>query len=315
MQRKMLGNTGIKVSRMCFGTLTVGPLQACLPVERGAAVLAHGIERGVDFFDTAQLYGTYPYLRRAMEISGRRDIVIASKTYAYTRKLAAQAVEQARRELNRDYIDIFMLHEQESIHTLRGHEPALEYLLEQKQRGVIRAVGASMHHIAAVEGACALGLEVIHPLINLEGLGIVDGGRARMEAALQKARGLGVGVYGMKPLGGGNLFARAEECLRYALGLNCLDSVAIGMQSVEEVDANIEFWRTGTFSPRNRRALGEKTRRLHIDTWCEGCGACVRRCAQGALLLSGGKAVCEHQRCLLCGYCCTVCPAWAIKVV
>lgn len=315
MQQTALGNTGIIVSRMCFGTLTIGPLQARLPIEEGAAVLAHAIRRGVNFFDTAQLYDTYAYLRRAMALTGRRDIVISSKTYAHTRELAAKAVEQARRELDRDYIDIFMLHEQESIHTLRGHAPALEYLFECRQKGIVRAVGASMHHIAAVEGACARCLDCIHPLINRAGLGIVDGTRRQMEDALQRAKEQGVGVFGMKPLGGGNLFSEAEDCLRYALGLTCLDSVAIGMQSVDEVDANITFWDSGAFLPSQRKALDEKKRRLHIDDWCEGCGHCVAVCSQRALRVVNGRAVCSDEGCILCGYCAAHCPAWAIKVV
>lgn len=310
-----LGRTGIAVSRMCFGALTVGPLQANLPLEQGAAVLAHALERGVNFFDTAQLYETYPYIRRAMELTGHRDAVICSKTYAWSRELAAEAVEQARQELDRDVIDIFMLHEQESALTLRGHRDALEYLLECRQRGILRAVGASMHHVAAVEGAIEFGLDVIHPLLNRDGLGIVDGSRDDMESAVRRAHDAGIGVYLMKALGGGNLFRQAEECLTYALGLDCVDSVAIGMQSREEVDANLNFWETGRFSPQQQLVLAQKTRRLHIDSWCEGCGSCVKVCGQGALSLREGRAVCNHSRCVLCGYCSAACPAWAIKVV
>jgi aryl-alcohol dehydrogenase-like predicted oxidoreductase len=315
MEQVKLGNTGIEVSRLCFGALTVGPLQAKLPIEDGARVLAYGIERGIRFFDTAQLYGTYPYIRRAMELSGNRDIVVCSKTYAWNRALAAEAVEEARGELNRDVVDIFMLHEQESALTLRGHREALEYLLEQKQRGVLRAVGASMHHVAAVEGAISLGLDVIHPLLNKAGLGIVDGDRAQMEDAVRRAHDSGIGVYSMKPLGGGNLFRQAEDCLRYALALPYVDCVAVGMQSTEEVDANLHFWEHGAFSPQHRAALDEKKRRLHIDDWCEGCGKCADICGQKALRVENEKAVCDHGRCVLCGYCSASCPAWAIKVV
>lgn len=315
MRKVRLGKTGIEVSRLCFGALTMGPLQAGMPVEDGARVLAHALERGVTFCDTAQLYETYPHIRRAMEITGRHDTVVSTKTYAWTRELAAEAVDQARRELNRDYIDIFLLHEQESVHTLRGHREALDYLLACKEKGIIRAVGASMHHVAAVRGATRLGLDVIHPLLNRTGLGIVDGTREQMEDAIRCAHEAGIGVYTMKPLGGGNLFRRAGECLTYVLGLDYVDSVAVGMQSVEEVDANLHFWEHGSFTSEQGAALQEKTRRLHVESWCEGCGECVRKCAQGALSLQEGKAVCDHGRCVLCGYCSAVCPAWAIKVV
>lgn len=313
--KTILNKTGIEVSRICFGGLTVGPLQANLPVEQGAAVMAYAIEQGISFFDTAQLYKTYSYIRRAMEISRKHDIVICSKTYAWTRQLAEEAVEQARCELNRDYIDIFMLHEQESEHTLRGHREALEYLMECKQKGILRAVGVSMHHIAAVRAATQLGVDAIHPLLNRAGLGIVDGTREEMETAVQEAHNSGIGIFLMKALGGGNLFHSAEDCLKYAFGLDYVDSVAIGMQSEQEVDANIEFFENGKFSSAQKALLADKKRHLHIDDWCTGCASCVGVCGQKALSVQNARAICDHSRCVLCGYCSAACPEWAIKVV
>lgn len=315
MRTVTLGKTNIQVSRLCFGSLTLGPLQGKLPLEEGAAVMAHAIQGGVNFTDTAELYETYPYIRRAMELTGKYDMVVSSKTYAYSRELAIKAVEGARKGLNRDYIDIFMLHEQESIHTLRGHAEALDYLYECKEKGIIRAVGASMHHVAAVEGAIQRQLDVVHPLLNIAGLGIVDGGRAEMEKAVQQAHDNGLGVFAMKPLGGGNLHKKATECLQYALSLPFVDSIAIGMQSVDEVEANLHFWNHGTFTDAAIHKLAHKNRKLHIDDWCEGCGSCVKRCGQGALSLQNNVAICDHSRCLLCGYCSAVCPVFAIKVV
>lgn len=310
-----LGRTGIQVSRLCFGALTIGPLQANLPLEEGAQVVAYAIQQGITFFDTAQLYQSYPYLRRAMEMTGRHDIVIASKTYAYSRELAIQAVEDARRALNRDVIDLFLLHEQESIHTLRGHRGALEYLLEQKSRGVIRAVGASTHRVAGVEGAVREGLDVIHPLLNPQGLGIGDGTVEDMEQAIAEAHQAGMGVYTMKPLGGGNLFRQADRCLQYAFDFPYAHSVAVGMQSIDEVQANLDFYHNRSFSSQAQAVLAEKRRHLHIDDWCEGCGSCVEHCGQRALSIEGDRAVCEHDKCILCGYCAARCPSWAIKVV
>jgi hypothetical protein len=84
LEYRVLGSTGIKVSRLCFGCLTVGPLQANLPVEEGARVIARAFEMGVNFIDTAKLYNTYHYIKRAIEISGKKDIVISSKSYDYT---------------------------------------------------------------------------------------------------------------------------------------------------------------------------------------------------------------------------------------
>ncbi len=315
MRLSALGKTGFAVSRMCFGALTIGPLQADLSPDEGGAVLAAAIERGVNFCDTAQLYRTYDHIRRGMEISGKRDLIIASKTYAYTRELAETAVEEARRGLDRDYVDIFMLHEQESIHTLRGHAEALEYLYEMKQKGVVKAVGISTHHVAGVYGAIEKRLDVVHPLLNVAGLGIADGTRQDMEDAVRAARAQGIGIYGMKSMGGGNLFRRAEECLNYALNLDFLDSIAVGMQTVDEVKANVRFFETGVFTVEERKKLTNRTRRLVINRLCTACGSCVKVCGQSALCIRDDKAVCDQSRCVLCGYCSAHCPAWAIRIV
>lgn len=315
MEYVHLGNTKLNVSRICFGSLTVGPVQANLSLEDGAQILAYGIERGINFFDTAQLYQTYPYIRRAMEITRKFDTIVASKTYAYTRKLAVEAVDQARRELNRDYIDIFLLHEQESVYTLEGHKDALDYLFECKEKGIIKAVGASMHHVAAVKGAIEKNLDIIHPMLNVAGLGIMDGSRQDMENAVKSAFDKNMGVYSMKSLGGGNLFKKAADCLDYITALDYIDSVAIGMQDIDEIDANIEFFENKSFSETAKQKLFNKKRKIHIDDWCIACGKCVKRCGQNALYIDDNTAKCDPTKCVLCGYCSTVCPEWAIKVI
>ena len=315
MKYKQLGNTGIMVSKMCFGSLTVGPLQAGLSTQQGGEIIAYALQNGVNFIDTAELYETYPYIKEGMRQACKYDTVISSKTYAYTREMAITAVEQARKALDRDYIDIFMLHEQESIHTLRGHSEALNYLFECKAKGIIKAVGASMHHIAAVYGATQKKLDVIHPILNMNGLGIVDGNREQMEQAVKAAHDSGIFTFSMKPLGGGNLFKNADKCLEYILGLKFIDSVAIGMQSIEEVRANIDFWEKGCFNDETKKLLSSKERHLHIDDWCNGCGTCANYCSQKALSVVNGKTICDNSKCILCGYCSSKCPMWAIKVV
>ncbi len=324
MRHNILGRSNISVTELCFGSLTVGPDQANLPVEEGARVIAHGFERGIDFIDTAQYYENYDYIRRAMEISGKFDVVISSKTYAYTYDGAVEAVEQARKALDRDYIDIFMLHEQMSYDTLRGHMPALEALFELRERGVIRAVGASMHHIAAVDGVCRMSalypIDIIHPIFNKSGVGIADAstpdsGLDEMTAAISRAKDLELGIFTMKPLGGGHLIASAEEALSFVRGSGLPDSIALGMQSVDEVEANVEFFESGSFSEKAKTALKSKRRHLHIEDYCEGCGNCTKRCGQSALTLEDGRAVVDAAKCVLCGYCAKVCPQFAIKVL
>jgi len=335
------------VTRLAFGSLTVGPLQAALPLEEAAGVLAHAFDRGINFVDTAQYYMNYPIIRRALELcSAPGDVILSTKTYAYSEEGAAEAVEEARRETGRDVIDLFMLHEQESIHTLHGHMDALSYLLEMREKGIIRAVGVSTHHVSCAEGVLELWekegirLDVIHPLYNRAGIGIADGTAEDMARVLTEVHEKGIGIFAMKALAGGHLCGSAAGALSFVLEKPFIDACAVGMQTKAEVDANIEFFETGRFSPDAVRALGEKKRVLHIEEYCEGCGACAERCPQGAISLTDvipdasesnpydfssdfkeaapaaavKRASVDHGKCVLCAYCTAVCPVFALKV-
>lgn len=315
MQYRVLGKTGIKVSRLCFGALTIGPLQANLPIAEGARVIRNALEAGVNFIDTAELYRTYPYIREAFRGFGR-DAVVVTKCYAYTYRGMQESVEKALKELDRDYIDIFMLHEQESILTIRGHWEALEYLFEVKNKGFVRAVGISTHHVEGVLGAASVPeIDVIHPLINVAGIGIRGGTTEDMLGAIRLAAGAGKGLYAMKALGGGNLLDRTEEAFEFILSIPELASVAVGMSTTDEVEYNTRLFGGHPVPDSLQSIVRRQPRRLHIEEWCCGCGQCTERCASGALSLSGGKATVDRTLCTLCGYCGAACPDFSIKVI
>lgn len=314
MQYVELGRTGLVVSRLCFGGLVIGPLQANFSVDKGAEIIARAFELGINFIDTAELYGTYPHIREAIKRCKKKP-VIATKSYAYSREGARQSLEKARKELNVDIIDIFLLHEQETRLTLQGHREALEYYLEEKAKGFIKAVGVSTHNIEVVEACAEMPeIDVIHPIINKYGMGIGDGTIDEMLEAVERAYNKGKGIYSMKPLGGGNLINRYGECIEFVKNLPFIHSIAIGMQSVEEVIMNIGVLNGEKVPPEVLDSLGAKRRNLHIDFWCEKCGKCIERCKQSALGFKGGKVAINREKCILCGYCGSACPVFAIKI-
>jgi len=315
MQYSQLGQTPYRVSRICFGALTIGPLQANLSLSGGAAVIRAAMDAGINFIDTAQMYRTYPYIREALK-SDRREMVIATKCYAYSREEMAKSLEMARQEMNRDRIEIFELHEQESELTIRGHWPAIEYLLEAKAKGLVGAIGISTHTVAAVRAAAAIPeIEVVHPMINVTGLGILDGSRDEMLAAIGECWRAGKGIYGMKAIGGGNLISQVRKSLDWAYHQPHLHSVAVGMKSAAEVRLNAAWLSGEEGDAADRAAVKDTPRQLHIDEWCTGCGACLEACSQGALRLENGRTEVDQSRCLFCGYCAAACRDFCIKVV
>lgn len=244
-----------------------------------------------------------------------KKVTVATKCYAYTADAARESVEKARKVLDMDVLDIFMMHEQETRLTLRGHREALEYYINAKEKGIIKAVGVSTHNIEVVEAACDMPeIDVIHPIINRAGLGIGDGNIGQMLHAVEKAYNCGKGIYSMKPLGGGNLLNSYDECMKFVLDLPFVHSIALGMQSVEEVDMNVCIFEGQAVPEKVKEKLAARTRSLHIDYWCEGCGKCAARCTHSAISIVDGKAVADRSKCVLCGYCSSVCPQFAIKI-
>jgi predicted aldo/keto reductase-like oxidoreductase len=315
MEYRELGHTGLIVSRLCFGGLVIGPLQKNLSYEEGGQIIAEALRLGVNFIDTADLYDTYRHIRRAIEITGIKP-VISTKSYAYDREEAKRTVDRALNQLGLDSIDIFLMHEQESQHTIRGHWEALEYYLELKQKGIIKAVGLSTHHIAAVRAAIDVPeIEVIHPITNIAGLGICDGNMDEMLSAIKEAHEAGKAIYGMKPFGGGNLLNSFRECLEFVTSIPYLHSIAIGMQSIEEVKMNVALFNDIEHISENVKEYHpNKKKELHVDYWCEKCGKCTQRCKQNALSLNDGKLCIDTGKCVLCGYCSSVCPVFALKI-
>lgn len=315
MEKVKLGNTDIEVSRICFGSLTMTPFQAGLSVKEGAYLIEYAYNKGINFIDTAEIYGNYDYIKNALKAIGRDNYVIATKTYAYTEELAKESLELALKELDTDYIDIFLLHEQESIHTVRGHFQAIEYFLKAKKEGKIRSIGISTHRISGAIAAKEVEeIEIIHPIFNKLGIGIQDGTVEEMLSEIEEIHRKGKGVYAMKPLGGGHLIKDVESAFNYVKSIDAIDSIAIGMQSIDEIDANIHLLEKGYIPEDLKNKMISKKRRLIVAEYCIACGNCVKRCNQKGIEIISGRAI-PNEKCILCGYCAKVCPEFCIKVI
>ena len=318
-----LGNSGIKVTKLGLGCLPMGPLQAGISPEAGAKVIRRALEWGINFIDTAQGYRTYEHILAG--VGPGSDVVVATKTPAADAKGAEEAVSEALRELKREYIDIF------HIHAAREEEPfvkraeALKRLVRYKEEGKIRAIAISTHFVKVTrEVARVPEIDVVLPIINKTGMGIIDGSAEEMAGAIEEAHNAGKGVYIMKAFAGGNLLDDRIGALDYVTSLAGIDSIMIGALRPEEVDYNARYFLGQEIPPELAQVTTGKTKRLVRIGNCTGCGTCVEACPAGALSLPAGrrgrdeeedKVKIDHERCILCGYCAPVCPQFALRMV
>lgn len=314
MPKVKLGFNGPEVSQVCFGSLAISPLQGRVGVEQGRKILQYAFDKGIDWVDTAEIYDNYDQLKPVL--ARYPNVKVVTKCYAVTGRDLLQSLERARRELGRDYIDIFMLHEQESHLTLKGHAEAWHALLEAKAKGIVGYTGISTHAVQGVKaGALQPGLDIIHPLINHQGLGIIDGSLQDMLQAIHFAAELGIGLYAMKVFGGGHLTQDPAKALYFVRDIPGVQAMALGMSSIAEVDFNLSLLAGEEVTDELRKAVLYRERNLYIADWCQGCGACVEACPQKALRLENGRAFLKAGNCILCGYCGRVCPHFCLKIV
>lgn len=316
MKKVLLGNTGIEISIAGIGILPMGPSQLALPVEEGAKIICYAFDHGINFIDTAQYYRTYPYIRKALESGNYSDVVICSKCLEEDYDSMMEAVREACTELNRQTIDIFLMHEVRS-GQLELRKGAWEALKDAKKTGLVRAIGLSTHHVDVTRAAAKMeDLDVVFPLINYASLGIRCGDRfatrEEMMEAIQECRAAGKGIFAMKAFGGGSLTAHYQEALNYVFSKPEIDSVMVGFGKISEVDDLLAYLDGTMDSEYNPDISKKKVYINHED--CEGCGSCKAVCPAGAIYYNreNGLAEVDHDKCLTCGYCSPVCPVRAI---
>ena len=308
MRYRQLGRTGIFVSQLCFGLLTMSRLQLGLD-ERTAA--EKGSRHGVNFVDTAVLCDTDDILREFLRGLRREEVVIAS-----SHMTSCDAMEdcdgdsvQSRHNLPRP-VSSSRAGEQ----TYAAGPAALDCLEGLKRRGLVELQG--IHSLCRC-GSC-MRLASLHryrpSIYNWKGIGILDGTAEDMREAIEYARDMGKGIYCMKALGGGHLAADSARSLRHVMDCEAVDSVAVGIASEQELELNIAICEGQEIDDAAVAELACR-KALHVADWCEGCGKCAARCDHGAVSIVDGKATVDHASCVVCGYCASICPSFCLKVL
>jgi len=248
-----LGKSGVRVTRLAQGTGFNGSARSSEHTRIGmkafTSLVRRDIELGVTFMDTADLYGSHQYLRRALDGIPRERYTILTKIWPRTEYWnmfsggAKAEVDRFRKELNTDYLDIVLLHCMMNDRWTQELARAMDELNDLKAKGVVKAVGVSCHDFGALKVACASPwTDVILARINHVGkAAYMDASVDEVVPLLKQAKAAGKGIIGMKIFGAGRI-TRPEErdaSLRFVFGNGLVDAVTIGMLSEAEVDDTV----------------------------------------------------------------------------
>lgn len=234
--RVKLGPRNIELSRMAIGTGTNGWNGSSnqtrqMGIQGLADHLHAGFDEGINFWDSADMYGSHPHLKEALKRIPREKVVIMTKTVAKTADQMKKDLDRYRKEAGTDYFDIVLLHAVTDADWPTNLKGVMDVLSEARERGVVRTLGISCHSIGALRAAAkSPWVEVDLARIN-PGEEFMDADVPTVLSVLREMKSRGKGVIGMKIMGAGRLVSQKEQCLQFALSKAPIDCFTIGMES------------------------------------------------------------------------------------
>ena len=175
MKKVELGKTGIKVSRLGIGTGTGLPTgfcaQALMDTNELARLLLYSLDRGINHWDTAFQYNTYPHIKEALKQVRRTDVVLTTKFSAAHEKETIRDFNTTLKDLNVDYVDVCLLHGVRTNTELQTRSGALNAMVKLKKEGKVRAIGLSSHGLSALKSVLEMPeLDLVWARVNYAGL-------------------------------------------------------------------------------------------------------------------------------------------------
>ena len=317
MEYRILGKTGLRVSRLGLGGIPIQRIDA-----EGTKNLVHKMaEMGVNYIDTARGYTvSEEYLGYALE--GIRDrFVLATKGRATSREDMKADIEKSLRNLRTDHIDLYQFHNpsDQALDQILAPGGALEGALEAKEAGKIGHIGITTHSVAIFARALELPwVETIMFPYN-----IVEN---QAQELIEKCAEKNIGFICMKPLAGGAI-EDGRLALRYIAANEHITEIIPGMAEPRELEQNL-----AGISDTSPLTEAEKAAMQHIrdslgTQFCRRCNYCAH-CTVGisipsAFLFEGylsryGLEDWARDRyktmahtageCIGCGQCETRCP-------
>jgi len=214
MEYRELGRTGWKVSEIGLGTWAMGSSWGAVDDSQSLATLNRALDLGVNFFDTADVYGSEPLLgqlrRQRSEpfyIATKLGVRLNPDPRAYNRKNMTASVEGSLRDLGVETIDLMQLH----VPPPEVYNAEVFGILDELvEAGKIRHYGVSVERIAEAEKALEFpGIQSVQIIFNIF--------RQRpAESFFPKAKSRGVGILARVPLASGLLTGKMTRATTFS---------------------------------------------------------------------------------------------------
>ena len=250
-----LGNSGVKVTRLAFGTGSWGGrTQRDLGQEQFTRLVRHAYDRGIRFFETADAYDQmHEMLAVALRGLPRDSYRLMTKARVRSSEDAQATLDRFRKELGTEYLDIVLVHCVRVPDWAEQTKALRDGLDEAKQKQILHAHGASCHGLLPlrtfVPNANWLDVALlrVNPVgtkmdtlkqVDSDDLGDVD----EVVGHVKAIRATGTGVIGMKIMGEGQFKTpeQRDASIRFVMKLGTVDAVTIGYKSPAEIDEAIE---------------------------------------------------------------------------
>lgn len=275
MEYRILGKTGLRISRIGLGGIPIQRIDA----EGTKKLIRRLMEEGVNYIDTARGYTvSEEYLGYALE-GVRNRFVLATKSMARTKEAMTKDINISLEKLRTDYIDLYQIHNptMKELEQVLAPGGALEALLEAKTAGKIRHIGITLHSVLLFEKAVEYDwVETIMFPYNI----VETQGEELIAACAEK----NIGFINMKPLAGGAL-DDASVALRFIAANPNITVVIPGMAEQSEIEQNVRA--VCDCSPLTDRELEkiQQFRDVLGTQFCRRCNYC-QPCSAGISIYS-----------------------------
>ena len=265
MEYRVLGKTGLEISRLGFGGIPIQKIDA----EGTRALVGELVDKGVNFIDTARGYTvSEEYLGYALE--GVRDkFVLATKSMARTKEAMASDIDVSLRNLRTNYIDLYQIHNPSAVDldTVMAEGGALEALFEARAVGKIGHIGITLHSVELFRRAIELDWveTVMFPYNLVETQG---------EELIAECERRNIGFICMKPLAGGAI-EDARLAMRFILNNPAVTVVIPGMAEISEIRENASVSSDTSALSEEEIENIEKIRAELGTNFCRRCNYCA----------------------------------------